>query len=74
MLLAVISTEEMEQKNQIMIKKLKHRKSDPLKYKKFILGIDRSKMRLYDVQEDVQQTIVDSGQKPKTNKFQGIKV
>jgi hypothetical protein len=46
---ALISTEELEQQGRIMVKQLKNRYSDPTSSRKFMVGIDRSKMRLYDV-------------------------
>ena len=49
---ALISTEELEEQGRIMVKQLKNRYNDPTASKKFMLGIDRSKMRLYDVAED----------------------
>lgn len=58
---ALINTEELEQLNQIMVKQLKNRYNDPSSNKKFVIGVDRAKMRLYDV-EDTAQKIVDSGQ------------
>ena len=86
---ALISTEELEGLNQIMIKQLKNRYSDPNYYKRFVVGIDRAKMRLYDAEQSAQNDITDSGQSDDTpplntfgnrergnfnNKFQGIKV
>ena len=59
---ALISNEEMEALNQIAVKQLKNRYNDPTVNKRFILGIDRSKMRLYDVENKEQQDLVDSGQ------------
>ncbi len=59
---ALISTEELEGINQLMIKQLKNRYNDTTSYKRFVIGIDRSKMRLYDVEESAQVDIVDSGQ------------
>lgn len=61
---ALISTEQMEQLNQIMVKQLKNRYNDPTLNKRFIIGIDRQKMRLYDVEQSVQASIHDSGQQP----------
>ena len=58
---ALINTEELEQLNQIMVKQLKNRYNDPSSNKKFVIGVDRAKMKLYDV-EDTAQKIVDSGQ------------
>ena len=59
---ALISTEELEQQNQIMVKQLKNRYYDPTLNKRFVIGIDRSKMRLYDVEQSAQNNIMDSGQ------------
>jgi len=58
---ALISNEELEQLNQIMVKQLKNRYNDPGFYKRFVVGIDRSKMRLYDAEESAQVDIADSG-------------
>jgi len=55
----VISTEELEQMNQIMIKQLKNRWGDPNYYKRFVVGIDRSKMKLFDVDDGSQPKMVD---------------
>jgi len=60
LMFALISTEELEDMNQIMVKQLKNRYHDPTLNKKFCLGIDRSKMRLYDIQ-DAQKDLIDSG-------------
>lgn len=59
---ALISTEELQQLNQIMVKQLKNRYNDLNTYKRFVVGIDRSKMKLYDVEQAAQDDIVDSGQ------------
>ena len=59
---AIISTEQMEELNQIMIKQLKNRYSDPTSNRKFVIGIDRSKMKLYDVEQFAQNELVDTGQ------------
>ena len=59
---ALISTEELEEVNQIMVKQLKNRYNDPTMNKRFVIGIDRAKMRLYDVDQSSQEDIVDSGQ------------
>lgn len=81
--LAAITNEQLEQLHQLMFKQLKNRYNDPSMNKRFIIGVDRSKMKLYDVEQSAQD-IVDSGQeeevpKPtfnnsKTNKFKGLKV
>jgi hypothetical protein len=62
LMFALISTEELEQMNQILVKQLKNRYNDPTMNKRFILGIDRAKMRLYDVDQSAQTDLVDSGQ------------
>ena len=80
---ALISTEELQELGQIMVKQLKNRYNDPTMNKRFVLGIDRAKMKLYDVENSAQMDIVDSGQtkhittnKPddRKNKFKGFKV
>ena len=77
---ALISTEELEALNQIMVKQLKNRYNDPTMFKRFVVGIDRAKMKLYNVEDSAQKNIVDSGQgdaevseKP-TRSFAGFKV
>ena len=83
---ALISTEELEGLNQIMVKQLKNRYNDPTLYKRFMIGIDRAKMRLYDLEDIAQSNLADSGQDEnensnfgmskmfKTKDFSGIKV
>ena len=76
---ALISTEDLEKLGQIMVKQLKNRYNDPSQNKRFVIGIDRSKMKLYDVEDTAQVDITDSGQQnnvqnfPK-NKFKSLKV
>jgi replicative DNA helicase len=81
LMFALISTEELEQLGQIMVKQLKNRYNDPTIYKRFVVGIDRAKMRLYDCEQSAQHDILDSGQeeeydyeerKPKKS-FEGFK-
>ena len=62
LMFALISTEELEGLNQIMVKQLKNRYNDPTVNKRFIVGIDRAKMRLYDCEQNAQEDISDSGQ------------
>jgi hypothetical protein len=62
LMFALISTEELEGLNQIMVKQLKNRYNDPTIFKRFVIGIDRAKMRLYDVEQSAQGEILDSGQ------------
>ena len=59
---ALIQTEELEQLNQILVKQLKNRYNDPTKNKKFVVGIDRARMKLYDCEQSAQEDILDSGQ------------
>ena len=61
LMFALISTEELEGLGQIMVKQLKNRYNDPTVYKRFVVGIDRSKMRLYDVEQSAQNDILDNG-------------
>ena len=62
LMFALISTEELEQLGQIMVKQLKNRYNDPTTNKRFVVGIDRAKMRLYDCEQSAQNDILDSGQ------------
>jgi len=62
LMFALISTEELEEINQIMVKQLKNRYNDPTLNKRFVVGIDRAKMRLYDVEQSAQNDIVDANQ------------
>jgi replicative DNA helicase len=83
---ALISTEELQALGQIMVKQLKNRYNDPTMNKRFVLGIDRAKMKLYDVENTAQMDIIDSGQTSNTpkipqkqfgnnkDKFKGFKV
>ena len=59
---ALISTEELEDLNQICVKQLKNRYNDPTINKRFVIGVDRAKMKLYDVELKAQEEIVDNGQ------------
>jgi replicative DNA helicase len=82
---ALISSEELEELGQIMVKQLKNRYADPTMYKRFSVGVDRSKMRLYDVEQSAQNDITDSGndkplntfgdrERPQKKQFSGFKV
>ena len=62
---ALVSNEELEVLGQILVKQLKNRYGDPNDYKRFVLGIDRAKMRLYDAEPSAQADIVDAGQEDK---------
>ena len=63
LMFALISNEELEAVSQIAVKQLKNRYNDPTINKRFVVGIDRAKMRLMDVEESEQQGITDSNQK-----------
>ena len=67
LMFALISTEELEQLGQIMVKQLKNRYNDPTMNKRFVVGIDRAKMRLFDVEQSAQNDILDSGQEEEYN-------
>ena len=67
LMFALISTEELESLGQIMVKQLKNRYNDPTVNKRFIVGIDRAKMRLYDCEQTAQNDILDSGQEEEYN-------
>ena len=58
-MVALISTEELEDLNQIMVKQLKNRYNDPTIHKRFVVGVDRAKMRLYDVEQSAQDDVLD---------------
>jgi replicative DNA helicase len=82
LMFALISTEELEGLGQIMVKQLKNRYASTDKYKRFVLGVDREKMRLYDCEQSAQKDILDSGKdeeyiytdEPKVKKsFDGFK-
>jgi replicative DNA helicase len=79
MMFALISTEELEALGQIMVKQIKNRYYDPTKNKRFVVGIDRSKMKLFDAEQSAQMGIVDSGQPPQNfsspkKSFEGFKI
>ncbi len=73
LMFALISTEELEQLGQIMVKQLKNRYNDPTIYKRFIVGIDRAKMRLYDCEQTAQKDILDSGNEDEYNDYEDKK-
>ncbi|CAB4143730.1 41 helicase [uncultured Caudovirales phage] len=58
-MVALIATDELKALNQIMVKQLKNRYSDPEMYKRFVVGVDRPRMRLYDAEQSAQDDIVD---------------
>jgi len=81
LMFALISTEELESLGQILVKQLKNRYNDPTIHKRFVVGIDRAKMRLYDCEQSAQNDIIDNGkeeeytyEEPKPKKsFDGFK-
>ncbi len=76
LMFALISTDELEGLNQIMVKQLKNRYNDPTMNKRFVVGIDRSKMRLSDCAQDAGGELIDSGQgieEDAKEKFQEMK-
>jgi replicative DNA helicase len=76
LMFALITSEELEELNQIMVKQLKNRYADPTHYKRFTVGIDRAKMKLYDVEQSAQTGIADAGDTPKPQprkSFDGFK-
>jgi len=77
LMFALISTEELEGMGQLAVKQLKNRYNDPTFKKRFVIGVDRSKMKLYDVNEKEQTLIDDTPTFDKTeigNKFEGFKL
>jgi hypothetical protein len=86
-MIALISTEELADLNQIMVKQLKNRYSNPDTNKRFVLGLDKAKMKFYDAEQTAQSDLIDSGQdtgpvfdksdfgrRDRQNKFEGFKV
>jgi hypothetical protein len=64
---ALISTEELESLGQILVKQLKNRYNDANLCKRFVVGIDRAKMRLYDCEQTAQEDILDNGKEEEYN-------
>ena len=62
LMFALISTEDLEGLNQMLVKQLKNRYNDPTVNKRFIIGVDRGKMKLYDVSQKAQTDLVNTGQ------------
>jgi len=69
LMFALISNEELDALNQIAVKQLKNRYNDPTSNKRFVIGIDRAKMRLFDVTLEEQQGLADSNQTKEIDKF-----
>ena len=62
LMFALISSDELEGLGQIMVKQLKNRYNDVNFFKRFVIGIDRAKMRLYDCEQSAQEDILDKGE------------
>ena len=67
LMFALITTEELEGLGQIMVKQLKNRYNDPTYNRRFVIGVDRTKMRLYDCEQAAQDDLLDSGQEVEYN-------
>jgi replicative DNA helicase len=67
LMFALITTEELEGLNQIMVKQLKNRYNDPTIFKRFVIGVDRAKMRLYDCEQKAQNDILDNSSEEEYN-------
>jgi len=82
LMFALITSEDLQELGQIMVKQLKNRYNDPTMYKRFTVGVDRAKMKLYDVEQSGQEGLVDAGivdaavnvKKPGKKSFDGFKV
>ena len=76
LMFALISTEELEKLNQMLVKQLKNRYNDPTTNKRFVIGVDRAKMKLYDVTQSAQDGLVDTGQSEEEiiDRFKDFKV
>ena len=68
LMFALISTEELEGLGQMLVKQLKNRYNDPTSSKRFVIGIDRAKMKLYDLEEEAQNELVERMQDKKSKK------
>ena len=73
LMFALVSTEDMVELNQIMVKQLKNRYNDPTMNKRFVVGIDRAKMRLYDCEQSAQTDILDDAETVEYNKSEESK-
>jgi len=67
LMFALISTEDLEGLNQILVKQLKNRYNDPTINKRFVIGIDRAKMRLYDCEQNAQDDLIDNKKEEEYN-------
>jgi hypothetical protein len=65
---AIITNDQMASLNQLLVKQLKNRYSDPNVNRKFIVGVDRAKMKLYNVEQSAQRDIIDDSPMQNNNK------
>ena len=73
LMFALISSEELEQEGRIMVKQLKNRYNDPTSNRKFVVGIDRAKMKLFDVAESTSEIMSEKEEDPDVNAFDAVK-
>jgi replicative DNA helicase len=77
LMFALVTSEDLEEANQLMVKQLKNRYNDPTTNKRFLIGVDRAKMKLYNIESGGQDDLVDTGMVMESNpkkKFEGFKV
>jgi|TARA_A200000159_G_C7331489_1_gene343140 replicative DNA helicase len=60
LMFALITSDELEELDQMVVKQLKNRYNDPTIFKRFVIGVDRSRMKFYDVEQEAQEELVDS--------------
>ena len=73
LMFALISSEELEQEGRIMVKQLKNRYNDPTTNRKFVVGIDRAKMKLFDVAESTSEIMNQKEEDQDVNAFDAVK-
>jgi len=71
-MIALVRDEEMDERGQLMVKQLKNRYSDPAEYKRFFVGVDRIKMRLFDLEDSAQEDIIDDSRGGKTKRSESV--
>jgi hypothetical protein len=70
LMIALIATDDLTALGQLMVKQLKNRYNDENENKRFVIGIDKKKMKLFDAEPGAQKNITDSGQEPEKKKFE----
>ena len=73
LMFALITSDELEDLDQLVVKQLKNRYNDPTIYKRFVIGIDRAKMRLYDCEQSAQNDLIDTNQEESYTKDEKLK-